>query len=112
MNRRSALAAVLLPLTGCFIPPPPPVPVPVPSTYDRTFDAALAAATDVGVEVRSADRAAGHIVGTTAAGEVTIDLRRQPNGSVQVEFTAPGASDTSPKLSERWQQAYQRRMTR
>ena len=108
MKRRSLLAAALLPLAGCWIPVSPPV----PSKYDRTFDAAVGAAADVGVEVRSADRAAGRIAGTKDGGEVTIHVQERPDGSVKVEFTAPGASDTSPKLSERWHQAYQRRMGR
>jgi hypothetical protein len=108
--------AVLLPLAGCVAPEPEPVPVPVPvpvrSKFDRSFDAALGAATDAGVEVRSADRATGRIAGTKAGGEVTIDLVRQPDGTVKVEFNAPGSTETNPKLSERWLQAYQRRMGR
>jgi len=110
MNRLSLLAVACLPFTGCWIGPPPPAPM--PSKYDRAFDAAVGAASDVGVEVRSADREAGRIAGTKDGGEVTIHVQGQADGTVKVEFTAPGASDTSPKLSERWYQAYQRRMGR
>jgi hypothetical protein len=108
--------AVLLPLAGCVAPEPEPVPVPVPvpvrSKYDRLFDAVLGAATDLGVEVRSADRATGRIAGTKADGEVMVDLVRQPDGSVNVEFIAPGSTETNRKLRERWMSAYERRRGR
>ena len=113
MSRTSLFAlTVVLACTGCASTEPEPQPVPVPSKYDRSFDAALGAATDVGVGVRSADRAGGRIAGTKAGGEVTIDLLRQPDGTVKVHFTAPGSTESTPKLSERWHQAYQRRMGR
>ena len=113
-NRLPLLAlSASLACSGCvYEPAPEPVPVAVPSKYDRSFDAALGAAGDVGVEVRSADRASGRIVGERAGVEVTIELQRQPNGTVKVEFSAPGSMETNPKLSEKWLSAYQRRMGR
>jgi hypothetical protein len=113
MRLPQLVIAALLPFAGCVAPEPEPVPVPVPvrSKFDRSFDAALGAATDAGVEVRSADRATGRIMGTKAGGEVTIDLVRQPDGRVKVEFNAPGSTESKP-LSERWFQAYERRMGR
>jgi hypothetical protein len=107
MNRLSLLAVACLTFAGCWIGPGPPP----PTKYDRAFDAAAGAASDVGVEVRTADHAAGRIIGTKDGAEVTIDVRRQPDGTVKVEFTAPGATET-PKLSDRWLQAYNRRMGR
>jgi hypothetical protein len=106
-----ALPAVLA-CAGCASPEPEPQPVAAPSKYDRSFDAALAAAADVGVEVRTADRTAGRIRGVKGDAEVTIALQGQPNGSVKVEFSAPGSTETNPKLSEQWLSAYQRRMGR
>jgi hypothetical protein len=112
MNRRSLFAVIAaLALPGCAASEPAP-PVPVQSTFDRSFDAALAAATDAGVEVHSADPASGRIQGAKSGVEVTIDLTRQPDGTVRIEFTAPGSTETNPKLSERWYSAYQRRMGR
>ena len=103
-----ALTAVLT-FTGCASEPEP---VAVPTKYDRSFDAALGAAGDIGVELRSADRALGRISGERAGVEVTIELQQQPDGTVRVEFSAPGSTETNPKLSERWLSAYQRRMGR
>ncbi len=112
MTRKPVIAALLL-FPGCFpVPPPPPQTVAVPPKFDRSWDAALAAATDVGIEVRSADRAGGRILGAKAGAEVTIDVLRQPDGNLRVEFSAPGSPEANPKLSERWQSAYQRRMGR
>ena len=90
---------------------PEPVPVAIPSKYDRSFDAALGAANDVGVAVSSADRNTGRILGTKGGVEVTIELKRQANGSVQVEFS-PRTPAEDPALGDKWLAAYQRRMGR
>jgi hypothetical protein len=112
VNRLLVLALVsLLTFGGCVYDPPPPY-VAVPSKYDRSFDAALSAAGDVGVEVRSVDRTTGRILGEKAGVEVTIELQRQPDGMVRVEFNAPNSTETNPQLGERWLSAYQRRMGR
>lgn len=112
MSRPSLSAlAIVLACTGCASEPEPQ-PVPGAAKYDRAFDAALAAASEVGVEVRTSDRAAGRILGTKAGVEVTIWLQWQPNGSTKVEFSAPGSTETNPKLGEKWLAAYNRRMGR
>jgi len=113
MSRASllALTAVLVWTACASEPEPQPQPVPGAAKYDRAFDAALAAAGDVGIEVRTADRAAGRILGAKAGAEVTIWLQWQPNGSTKVEFSAPGSTET-PKLGDKWLAAYQRRMGR
>ena len=101
----------VLTCSGCVSEPLPPY-VSIPSKYDRSFDAALSAAGDVGVDVRSADRTTGRILGEKAGVDVTIELQRQSDGTVRVEFNAPNSTDTNPKLGERWLSAYQRRMGR
>ena len=111
MKRLLLLALSVVPASPACVYPEP-VPVAIPSKYDRSFDAALAAATDVGVVVHSADRFLGRIVGEKAGAEVTIDLKRQADGTVKVEFSAPGSTETNPKLSEQWLSAYQRHMGR
>ena len=112
MSRPPLLAvSIFLACTGCYFPPDPQ-PVAMPSKYDQAFDAALAAAGDAGVEIKVADRATGRIVGAKANVEVTIRLQRQANGSVTVEFDAPGSTETNPKLGDQWLAAYQRRMGR
>ena len=111
MNRLSLLAVtVALAFPACVEPEPEPVPV--QSKFDRSFDAAVGAASDIGVEIHSADRNGGRIQGAKADVEVTIDVTRQPDGTVRVAFNAPGSTETNPKLSERWYSAYQRRMGR
>jgi hypothetical protein len=116
MNRPSlfALAAVLMCTACASEPEPAPQPQPVKGTakYYRAFEAAQAAAKDVGVEVRSSDRESGRITGSKDGGEVMIWLQWQPDGSTKIEFTASGAPETSPTLKEKWYSAYQRRMGR
>lgn len=112
MNRLSVIAiTAALALAACASEPEPQ-PVPVPSAFDRSFDAAVGAASDAGIQVRSADRATGRILGAKDGVEVTIAVTRQPDGTVRVEFDAPGGAQTGPKLSEQWYPAYQRRMGR
>jgi hypothetical protein len=110
---RPLMIAALLPLAGCFSTPSSyPETVVVKPSFDRSFDAALAAAADVGVQVSSADRAAGRITGSKAGAAVTIDVLRQPDGQLRVAFNAPDSTESNPKLSDRWLSAYQRRMGR
>jgi hypothetical protein len=118
MIRLLALAfvlAALLPLSGCYPYPYPyytAVPVNSPSTFDRSWDAALGAAEDAGVQVNSADRANGLITGNKAGAAVTIKLQSQADGRLGVSFEAPSAKESNPTLKDRWLAAYQRRMGR
>jgi hypothetical protein len=117
MSRLTLLAlAAVLPFAACAETPVTPEPQPqvvmTPPSFNRSFDAALGAASDVGVEVRSADRAAGRITGTKAGVEVTISLLRQADGTLKVAFSSPGSPETNPKLGDRWISAYERRMGR
>jgi hypothetical protein len=107
------LIIALLPLAGCVSTPAThPETVVAKPSFDRSFDAALAAAADVGVQVSSADRAGGRILGNKAGAAVTIDVLRQADGSLRVAFSAPDSTETNPKLSDRWSSAYNRRMGR
>jgi hypothetical protein len=109
MSRLLLLAlTALLWCTGCTSPESNEI----PSQFDRSFAAALIAAQDIGMQVRSADPDTGEIHGVRAGVRVAIQLQQQPNGDVRVEFTAPGSTEANPKLSERWFSAYQRRMGR
>jgi hypothetical protein len=99
-------------LGGCVAYYPAAVPAPGPSTFDRSFDAALNAAADSGVTVTSADRASGRIVGSKAGAAVTINLQRQGDGSVRIEFGTQASTQTNPTLAEQLNLAYERRMGR
>jgi len=105
-------AAACTLLAGCVVAPYPAYPAPGPSTYDRAWDAALGAAADAGIQVTSADRATNRITGVKGNAAVAIDLRPQADGSLQVVFNAPGATETNPTLKDRWLGAYNRRMGR
>ena len=111
--RRNTLVLLLAAaLTGCVAYYPTTMPAPGPSTFDRSFDAALNAASDSGVNVTSADRATGRITGSKAGAPVTIDLMRQADGSVRIAFTAPDSTQSNPTLAQQLNNAYQRRMGR
>ena len=100
-------------LAGCYYGPYyEPQTVMTPASFDRSWDAALGAAADSGIQVQSADRATGRITGTKAGAAVTITLLRQASGDLQVSMSAPDSRETNPTLNERWLQAYQRRMGR
>jgi hypothetical protein len=111
----SAFALALL-VGGCVATPygvpSAPAPAPGPSTFNRSWDAALGAAADAGVQVTSADRASGRISGSKAGEPVVIMLLAQSDGSVRVSSDAPTSTETNPTLDERWLASYQRRMGR
>lgn len=110
-------AAVLL--AGCAYPYYPyypygatPTTTVTPASFDKSWDAALAAAADAGVLISRADREAGRITGTKAGAAVTIDVQPQPDKSLKVIFNAPDSTQNNPTLGEQWHAAYQRRMGR
>ena len=109
-----AVAAACMLLSGCVVAPYAgyPTTVSAPPSFDRSWEAALGAAADAGVQVSRADRADGRITGSKAGAAVTIELRQQPDNSLQVIFNAPESNEASPTLNDRWLAAYQRRMGR
>jgi hypothetical protein len=101
-------------LAGCY---PYPVYTPTPtappvSKFDRVWDAAYGAATDVGVKIQSADRNSGMIQGMKDAVAVSIYVRTQADGSVAAEITAKGPASQQQAVSDQISQAYERRMGR
>jgi hypothetical protein len=113
------LAAASVLSAGCVVAPYPaaypaayPATVSTPPNSDRSWDAALGAAADAGVQVTSADRAAGRITGIKGGANVTIELRQQADNTLRVSFNAPDAKETNPTLGERMAAAYNRRMGR
>jgi hypothetical protein len=92
--------------------PATPTTTVTPPSFDRSWDAALGAAADAGVQVTNADRSSGRISGTKAGAAVTIDVKPQTDNTLQVIFNAPTSQETNPTLNERWTAAYQRRMGR
>lgn len=110
-----ALCGTVVLLAGCVVAPYPypyTTTVSTPPSFDRSWDAALGAAADAGIQITSADRGDGRITGTKAGSAVTIELRPQADNSLRVSFDAPASQETKPTLGERWTAAYNRRMGR
>ena len=101
---------------GCVVAPYPyaypTTTIATPPSFDRSWDAALGAAADVGVQITNADRSTGRITGSKAGAAVSIDLRPQADNTLQVIFSAPNSKESNPTLNDRWLQAYQARMGR
>jgi len=124
MTRSRTLVVVALSalIAGCVVAPYPAyVPVQTstgtttvktPPSYDKSWDAALGAAADVGVQITRADRDNGRITGSKAGAAVTIELQQQADNSLKVSFSAPGSVETNPSLNDRWLAAYNQRMGR
>ena len=90
-----SLAAAVALLTGCVVAPYPtayPTGATTPPSFDRSWDAALGAAADVGIQVTRADRAAGRIGGVKAGAAVTIELQPQAD-PLPWELRLPVARD-------------------
>jgi hypothetical protein len=119
-SSRLLALAVLAVLAGCYVAPypypttvtPPPTVTREAPSFDKSWDAALGAAADAGIDITAADKGAGRITGRKAGADVTITLARQADNSLAVSFTAPGSKETNPSLNDRWLAAYQRRMGR
>jgi hypothetical protein len=111
--RRTLLCLLAaLPLAACVVYEPVPAPASVPASFDRSWNAALGAAQDVGIVVSSADRNTGWIYGRRGAANVTIGVLPQPDGSLRVQFDTKGLAPQDQGLDARFTQAYNRRMGR
>jgi hypothetical protein len=105
---RALLLSAILLLAGCtyYVAPGGP------ASFDRSWDAALGALRDQGLEVVSADRASGVATGRRGQVDVTARVRSQADGSVRVEFHTPGSGAPDRDLMERVSRAYDIRMGR
>jgi hypothetical protein len=110
---RTALVcfALALPLAGC-VAYPVATQTTVPASFDRSWNAALGAAQDVGINVGSTDRGAGRIYGRRGNADVLISLNPQADGSLRVAFDAKNLGPQDQGLNNAFAQAYNRRMGR
>jgi hypothetical protein len=106
------LIASLAMVAGCVVYEPVPTAAPSPSTFDRSWNAAVAAAQEEGVRIASEDRVNGVIRGFRNEQEVTINVRTQADGNVRVEIGTRGPKGSDPGLAGRISRAYDRRMGR
>ncbi|QJR13447.1 hypothetical protein [Usitatibacter palustris] len=112
--RRLAAVALfsLVSLTGCVVYDPYAYQVQQqPASFDRSWDAAMGAMQDAGVNVGNADRGAGMIQGRKDGSDVTLRLNRQADGSVRVEINAKGGGNDQG-VANVVNAAYERRMGR
>ena len=110
--RLGIMLAAVMAVSGCVAREPAPVSAPAPSAFDRSWNAALGAAREEGLQTIYEDRASGVITGIKLEQEVTINVRTQADGSVRVEFSALGPQGSDPGLAGRVSRAYDRRMGR
>jgi hypothetical protein len=101
-------------LASCVVYEPYPygAPQPGPSTFDRSWNAALGAMTDQGVQVNVQDRATGRIEGRRGGITMRSNVLTQADGKVRVEFNAGGTLSEDPSLPDRVSRAYDARMGR
>ena len=99
-------------MTGCVVLEPVAVLPGAPASFDRSWNAALAAAQDVGIAVTAADRSSGLIQGRHNAATATIAVIPQADGRLRVQFDARGLGPQDQGLDDRFVQAYNRRMGR
>jgi type IV pilus biogenesis protein CpaD/CtpE len=111
--RRTLLClALALPIAGCAVYEPMPVASTRPASFDRSWNAALEAAQDVGISVSRAERSSGLITGRRYAADVFISVLPQPDGSLRIVFDAKNLGPQDQGLNAAFTQAYNRRMGR
>jgi len=103
--------------SGCYYyePAPPPVvypPEPSYPSYDYTWDSAIRAAQDVGIEITSLNRNTGTIFGRRDRVDVTIQVTQQANGRTRVELTAQGSRESGADVADDFYWAYDHYMGR
>ncbi|HUL94715.1 MAG TPA: hypothetical protein VLT89_01830 [Usitatibacter sp.] len=110
-----AASFVLASLAGCYVYDPyygQPQTVMRPASYQRSWDAALGAMRDQGLQIGTADQAAGVIEGRRGGLIVKARVISQADGAVRVEFNTTGDLQSDPGMSDRVSRAYDARMGR
>lgn len=118
-GRRNAIAAGILwlgtaaaLLGGCVVYEPVPVGYSRPASFDRSWNAAVAAMREQGVAVTQEDRAAGVVRGSRGGINVVANVRTQADGSVRVQFDTSGDTGSDPTLIDRITRSYNAYMGR
>src|SRR5262249_16492658 len=115
LARYLALFAALFALAGCYVYDPyyPYGPPPSgPSVFDRSWNAAMGAMPDQGVQIGGSDGGTGTITGRRGGINVNTRVMTQADGKVRVEFNTGGAMSEDPSLPDRLSRSYDARMGR
>jgi len=110
LTRTMLIALAASAIASCVYYEPVAVHQPGPSKFDRSWEAARAAAEDVGVTITDVDRARGTIVGYKSTADVTITLWQQADGSVRVGFNVRAPTGPDTVLADHLSHAFDRRM--
>ena len=112
--RGALLAGSILGAAGCTVyeVAPGTYVTSQPPVFDRSWNAAVGAFRDQGVDISVEDRASGTIRGQRGGIDVMATVRTQADGSVRVQFDSSGATAQDPGLIQRISSAYDRRMGR
>ena len=78
--------------------------------FDRSWSAVIGAMSDQGVTITAQDRGDGMVRGERSGTVVVASVQTLADGSIQVRFDSPAASD--PGLIHRVSESYDRRMGR
>ena len=108
----AVVLAVSLVAGGCVYYEAHPSPYGIAATYDRSWNAALGAMRDQGVQVTREDRPSGRIEGRRGALTVKADVVTLADGRIKVEFNTTGDLQQDPGLSDRISRSYDARMGR
>lgn len=95
---------------SCVYYHPVPAYQPGPSKFDRSWDAARAAANDLDVTITDVDRARGTMHGYRGSSDVTITLWQQADGSVRVGFNVRTPNGPDAVLADHLSNAFDRHM--
>ena len=109
-SRLLALVTTLL-LAACVVYEPYPAPS-QPNPFETSWNAALGAVHDSGVNITTTDRGSGVIRGSKASMDVTVSVRSMADGRVQVEINARGSPNEEGALTRQITDNYNRRMGR
>jgi len=113
--RIAAVLCAVAALSGCYVYDPYyPYGYAVatgPQAYDRSWNAALGALRDEGVQITREDRGSGTIEGSRGPVGVRARVSTQNDGRIRVEFNTSGTSQ-DPGLPDRISRAYDARMGR
>jgi hypothetical protein len=105
------LAAAIATLAGCVVYDPyyhtPVTTYNTPATYERSWNAAVGAMRDMGVQVTREDRGAGTVEGNRGGVAVSTRVVTQQDGRVRVETNTSDAG-----LADGLSRAYDARMGR